>query len=143
MQNATRLLESLHQPSMSSQAASQPQKPVKKPATYSKSKSKVKEKGTSSQPSSQGKQLDSLLPQASSSTIASILHQTQGEISSEEENGDDVNEALAPPGYIRLTDVLDSEEFDWDAVKNNDDLELVVLRVPEAVRIYFTSRINH
>ena len=102
----------------------------------SKSKSKAKEKA-------EGKQLDGLLPQASSSTIASILHQTQGDLSSEEENGDDVNEALAPPGYIRLTDVLDSEEFDWDAVKNNDDLELVVLRVPEAVRIYFTSRINH
>lgn len=39
-----------------------------------------------------------------------------------------------PPGRFLLEDSFDAAEFDWDNVKNNEDLELVVIRVPNGVR---------
>ncbi|KAF6758224.1 hypothetical protein DFP72DRAFT_888419 [Ephemerocybe angulata] len=39
-----------------------------------------------------------------------------------------------PPGRVLLEDTFDAGDFDWDNVKNNEDLELVVIRVPDGVK---------
>jgi hypothetical protein len=52
--------------------------------------------------------------------------------------GTDPNWAYKPPqGVVLLDRVIDSGEFDWDAVNNNDDLELWLIRVPDGVSIPF------
>lgn len=44
-------------------------------------------------------------------------------------------QAYEPPkGSVLLTHDVSVGEFDWDAVQNDDDVELWVLRVPEGVR---------
>jgi len=44
-----------------------------------------------------------------------------------------------PAGSILLEDNPDLGDFDWDAVKNNDDLELWLVRVPDSVRRPYLS----
>lgn len=39
-----------------------------------------------------------------------------------------------PTGSVLLKHDVDNEEFDWDAVKDDDDLEIWVMRVPDGVR---------
>lgn len=44
------------------------------------------------------------------------------------------SEAYKPPeGTTLLQNYLETEEFDYDTLKDNDDLELWAIRVPEAV----------
>jgi hypothetical protein len=43
------------------------------------------------------------------------------------------NPYVPPEGTILLEHDVDSGEFDWDAVKNEDDIELWLVRVPEGV----------
>ncbi|KAL5490666.1 hypothetical protein ACEPAI_5500 [Sanghuangporus weigelae] len=108
--------------------------------TYSKSKSKTKEGSSASQSKNKGKQG---LAQASASSLSNVLSRGQDELSTDGEVDDGRNDALAPPGYVRLTDVLDAEEFDWDSLKEgNDDLELVVLRVPEGIKPKHLSHLS-
>lgn len=38
------------------------------------------------------------------------------------------------PGFSPLENVVDTEEFEWDAMNNDDDCELWLIRVPEGVR---------
>jgi len=38
-----------------------------------------------------------------------------------------------PPGAVLLNDSVDAGEFDWDAIHDNKDLELWLIRVPESV----------
>jgi len=38
-----------------------------------------------------------------------------------------------PPGSVLLTEVVESEVFDYDALKEDDDLELWVIRVPDGI----------
>lgn len=50
------------------------------------------------------------------------------------EGTDPTWEFQPPPGRFLLEDSFDAGEFDWDNVNNNEDLELVVIRVPNGVR---------
>ncbi|KAL5512013.1 hypothetical protein ACEPAH_5232 [Sanghuangporus vaninii] len=118
-----------------------PQSQTVKRNTQSKSKSKYKEGFPASQ--SKGKEKKGLGSQASASGLSNVLRRGQDELSTDEEVDDGRNDALAPPGYVRLTDVLDAEEFDWDTLKeDNDDLELVVLRVPERIKPKYLSHLS-
>lgn len=71
--------------------------------------------------------------------------QKSQETVAEEEH--DENWPYTPPnGYITLHHIPDAGEFDWDAVEADDDAELWVIRVPDAVGIHhclilFTSRL--
>lgn len=49
--------------------------------------------------------------------------------------------ALVPPGAIPLSDLLDAKEFDYDELKDNDDLELCIIRIPDGVCLFALS--NH
>lgn len=42
---------------------------------------------------------------------------------------------VPPEGTILLDHDVDSGEYDWDAVKNDDDIELWLIRVPDGVSI--------
>ncbi|OCB91096.1 hypothetical protein A7U60_g1661 [Sanghuangporus baumii] len=120
---------------------SQTEKSASKRNTNSKSKSMPKEGFPASQSKSKGKQ--GLGSQASASILSNVLRQGRDELSTDEEVDDGRGNALAPPGCVRLTDVLDSEEFDWDSLKeDNDDLELVVLRVPERIKPKYLSHLS-
>jgi hypothetical protein len=46
---------------------------------------------------------------------------------------------VPPEGTILLDHDVDSGEFDWDAVKNDEDVELWLIRLPEGVSIYMTA----
>ena len=46
-----------------------------------------------------------------------------------------------PEGAKLLTDFLEDDHFDYDRLKNDDDLELVLIRVPEGV--CFSNVLNH
>lgn len=39
-----------------------------------------------------------------------------------------------PPGRVPVDDLGDSGDFDWDTVNNDEDLELCLIRVPDAVK---------
>ncbi|KAG6853096.1 hypothetical protein C0991_006899 [Blastosporella zonata] len=39
-----------------------------------------------------------------------------------------------PAGVTLLQDVADSEDFDWDAVAGDDDIELCLIRMPESIK---------
>ena len=43
------------------------------------------------------------------------------------------NDGLVPPGAVLLDNVLDVDEFDYERLKNDDDLELCVIRIPNGV----------
>jgi hypothetical protein len=43
-----------------------------------------------------------------------------------------------PPGAVLADHEVDSGEFDWNAVKDDEDVELWLLRVPEDVRSYLS-----
>ena len=48
--------------------------------------------------------------------------------------GVDPDWAYKPPAGMKLVDGALDEEFDWESLKDNDDLELWIVRVPEGVR---------
>lgn len=49
--------------------------------------------------------------------------------------GTDTDWAYKPPaGAVLASHTGDAGEFDWDALKNNEDVELWIVRVPEGVR---------
>ncbi|KAJ7144984.1 hypothetical protein C8R43DRAFT_1013712 [Mycena crocata] len=49
--------------------------------------------------------------------------------------GEDPYWAYEPPKkYVRLEESADVGEFDWDALKNDNDLELWLVRIPEGVK---------
>ena len=53
--------------------------------------------------------------------------------------GPDPNWEYKPPiGVTLLEDTTDAGEFDWDALANDNDTELWLIRVPESVRIFFS-----
>lgn len=39
----------------------------------------------------------------------------------------------APEGYVLMKHATEETEFDWDAINNDDNLELWVIRVPDGV----------
>ena len=39
------------------------------------------------------------------------------------------------------TGVVDTGEFDWDSVKDGEDIELWLIRVPNSVRLFFNPSI--
>ncbi|KAL5528878.1 hypothetical protein ACEPAG_4852 [Sanghuangporus baumii] len=122
---------------------SQTVKLASKRNAYSKSKSesKTKEGFPASQSKNKGRQ--GLASHTSVSSLSNVLRQGQDDLSSDEEVEDGRNGVLAPPGYVRLTDIWDAEEFDWDSLKeDNDDLELVVLRVPEGIKPKHLSHLS-
>ena len=43
------------------------------------------------------------------------------------------NESLVPLGSVLLTEVIDGDDFDYDKLQGNEDLELWVVRVPDGV----------
>ena len=48
--------------------------------------------------------------------------------------GEDASLAYKPPeGYVLMKHSAEETEFDWDAINNNDNLELWVVRVPDGV----------
>lgn len=54
----------------------------------------------------------------------------------EKNEGTDLNWAYKPPkGSVLLEHEADAGEFDWDSVKNDDDTELWLIRVPDGVRL--------
>ena len=48
--------------------------------------------------------------------------------------GTNTDWAYQPPAGAELVDGEIDEDFDWDALKDSEDLELWVIRVPEGVR---------
>ena len=46
---------------------------------------------------------------------------------------------VPPEGTILLDHDVDSGEFDWDAVKDDENVELWLIRLPEGVRIFMTA----
>jgi hypothetical protein len=46
-----------------------------------------------------------------------------------------------PPGSVLVDDLGDAGDFDWDSLNANDDLELCLIRVPDAVR--FLAQLCH
>ncbi|KAI5118318.1 hypothetical protein M0805_006602 [Coniferiporia weirii] len=46
---------------------------------------------------------------------------------------------LVPAGSVLLENVMDSGEFDYDALEGNDDLELCVVRVPDGIKPKYLS----
>ncbi|EJD06224.1 uncharacterized protein FOMMEDRAFT_166471 [Fomitiporia mediterranea MF3/22] len=50
--------------------------------------------------------------------------------------------SLVPPGSTRLTTLLDGDDFDYDTLEGNDDLELWVLRVPEGIKPKYLSNLT-
>ncbi|KAF5318128.1 hypothetical protein D9619_012194 [Psilocybe cf. subviscida] len=50
--------------------------------------------------------------------------------------GEDLTWAYAPPADAVLVndDGADAGEFDWDAVKENDELELCLIRIPDSIK---------
>ena len=49
--------------------------------------------------------------------------------------GEDASLAYKPPeGYVLMKHSAEETEFDWDAINNDDNLELWVVRVPDGVR---------
>lgn len=42
---------------------------------------------------------------------------------------------VPPEGTVLLDHGVDSGDFDWDAVKDDDDLELWLVRVPDSVSV--------
>jgi hypothetical protein len=63
---------------------------------------------------------------------------TKGKASETGKNeGVDLNWAYAPPPDRECIteDDVDAAEFDWETIKNDDDLELWLIRVPDAVRV--------
>ena len=56
--------------------------------------------------------------------------------------GDNPNWDYKPPdGFKAMNMKVDEGPFDWDAIKDNDDLELWIVRVPDGV--CFTSHVRH
>ena len=56
--------------------------------------------------------------------------------------GDHPNWDYKPPdGYKAMNMKVDEGPFDWDSIKDNDDLELWIVRVPDGVR--FPSHVGH
>ena len=54
-------------------------------------------------------------------------------------DAEDSDEDLAyqpPQGAVLIDADVDTTDFDWDELKNNEDLELWVMRMPENVRSY-------
>lgn len=49
------------------------------------------------------------------------------------------NNSHVPPGAILLDNVLSAEEFDYDRLKDDDDLELCVIRLPNGVCYFYFS----
>ena len=50
--------------------------------------------------------------------------------------GDDPSLVYKPPeGYVLMKHTADETEFDWDAINNDDNLELWVVRVPDGVSV--------
>lgn len=50
--------------------------------------------------------------------------------------GDDVNWDYKPPeGFVLMKHKVEESDFDWDAINNDDNLELWVVRVPEGVSV--------
>lgn len=54
----------------------------------------------------------------------------------DDEEQTDTAAALVPPGAVPLSDLLNAKEFDYDELKDNDDLELCIIRLPDGVRRY-------
>lgn len=42
-----------------------------------------------------------------------------------------------PPGSVLLENTVDAGEFDWDAINNDEDVELWLIRVPDSVSNIF------
>lgn len=52
--------------------------------------------------------------------------------------GTDPDWAYAPPaGTVPLQNLVNSEEFEWDNINEEDDCELWLIRVPDGVRPLF------
>ena len=48
--------------------------------------------------------------------------------------GEDASLAYKPPeGYVAMKHSTEDTEFDWDAINNDENLELWVVRVPDGV----------
>jgi hypothetical protein len=68
-----------------------------------------------------------------------LLTETAPEGSATNE-GLDLNWAYQPPPDVKaITANEDNGEFDWDAVKEDDDVEVWVIRLPDNVRYTSTS----
>ncbi|KAG6331030.1 hypothetical protein ID866_8061 [Astraeus odoratus] len=49
--------------------------------------------------------------------------------------GDDPHWAYQPPpGAVLLDHAVGSDQFEWDTIKDNDDLELWLIRVPDSIK---------
>jgi len=62
-------------------------------------------------------------------------HIKPGKASSGKNEGD--WEFKPPPGRVALEGNYDAGEFDWDAVNDNEDLDVWLIRVPDGVRCCF------
>ena len=56
--------------------------------------------------------------------------------------GDDPDWAYAPPkGAVLLDHTVDVGPFEWDALKDDEDTEMWLIRVPDTVRLALFSRV--
>ena len=58
-----------------------------------------------------------------------VVHTPQGK-----NEGTNPDWAYRPPEGMKLVDGEHDEEFDWESLKDDDDIELWIVRVPEGVR---------
>ncbi|KAJ3550758.1 hypothetical protein NMY22_g253 [Coprinellus aureogranulatus] len=82
---------------------------------------------------------DSESAASSSRSPSPALKKSKSKTKSKDANGknegtDPTWEFQPPPGRFLLEDSFDVGEFDWDNVKSNEDLELVVIRVPKGFK---------
>ncbi len=64
---------------------------------------------------------------------ATSVYQKATDLAAEERRG---TAYRPPPGSILLSDAIESEVFDYDTLKEDDDLELWIIRVPDGVRVF-------
>ncbi|KAJ3505670.1 hypothetical protein NMY22_g17502 [Coprinellus aureogranulatus] len=82
---------------------------------------------------------DSESAASSSRSPSPALKKSKSKTKSKDANGknegtDPAWEFQPPPGRFLLEDSFDVGEFDWENVKNNEDLELVAIRVPKGFK---------
>ncbi|TFK31974.1 hypothetical protein BDQ12DRAFT_639357 [Crucibulum laeve] len=87
-------------------------------------------------PSSSSSDPESSVPQVSAKTSKKTKDKGKNKAAANGKNeGTDSNWAYQPPqGTVLVEDDVDAGEFDWDVIKQNEDLELWLIRVPDSVK---------
>lgn len=88
------------------------------------------------------------IKQKKASKVKSKKKSTNSKVVAEEHGKDEGTnpdwDYVPPEGTVLVDHHIDCEDFDWDAVKNNEDFELWLVRVPESVSLsVMTCSLQH